>query len=384
MNFTDGILSVDLVLESGGVPLLIGESGIGKTALVKKICADRNYYCIIIDGNMLKEGEIGGLPTVEEYEVIIENKSVKKKRTVYAVHSKLQEIDIELLKNPDRKILLFVDEINRCEHAVQQELMNIVLNREINGYVLPDNVLVIAAMNPSDKYDSSVETDYMVVDMDAAQEDRFVWIEMEADVNSWIAWGTEYTQQKGIKCTRIDEMVLDFISSFPQYLHTPRSMEMVKATPRSWERVSNVYRIYKQKGDSITQRIFFNVVKGNVGTSIAQEFCTFIHNNKNPLIKPYRIFKDGLNEELKGYIKGESHSRLYLIARNSLKYIEELESRGSEIDIFSELLQLYPPDLKLGIMKEIREDYKDTLYKEFILNDKFVEGYFHLYTGIEG
>lgn len=28
-------------------------------------------------------------------------------------------------------VLLFIDELNRCEHAVQQELMNLILNREI-------------------------------------------------------------------------------------------------------------------------------------------------------------------------------------------------------------------------------------------------------------
>lgn len=384
MNFIDAILSVDLVLESGGVPLLVGESGIGKTALVKRICKEKDYHGIVIDGNMLKEGEIGGLPTVEEYEVVINNKSTKKKRTVYAIHSKLQEIELELMNNPNRKILLFVDEINRCEHAVQQELMNIVLNREINGYVLPDNVSVIAAMNPSDKYDDTMESDYMVVDMDAAQENRFVWIEMEADVNSWIAWGAETFQQDGINYTKIDEVVLGFISSFPKYLHTPRSMEKVKATPRSWERVSNTYRVFKAKKENIPQRIFFNVVKGNVGSSIAQEFCSYIYNNKESLIKPSEIFQNGVSDEIKAKIKEESHSRLYLIARNALNYMEGLERDRNEVEVFSELLQLYPPDLKLGIMKEIREDYKETLYTEFILNEKFIDGYFRLHTEIEG
>ena len=37
-----------------------------------------------------------------------------------------------------RRVLLFIDEINRAEHAVQQELMNLILNREINGFSLSD------------------------------------------------------------------------------------------------------------------------------------------------------------------------------------------------------------------------------------------------------
>ena len=52
--------------------------------------------------------------------------------------------------------------------------MNLILNREINGYKLHDDVKILAAMNPSSKYGS--DFDYQVVDMDAAQENRFVWL----------------------------------------------------------------------------------------------------------------------------------------------------------------------------------------------------------------
>ncbi|MDF2951424.1 MAG: ATPase central domain protein [Anaerocolumna sp.] len=69
MNFTDTLKSVELVLATGEVPLLVGESGIGKTALAKEIAKVNNWSLIVIDGNLLKEGEIGGLPTVESYEV---------------------------------------------------------------------------------------------------------------------------------------------------------------------------------------------------------------------------------------------------------------------------------------------------------------------------
>ena len=37
MNFIDTLNSVDLVLSTGEVPLVVGESGIGKTALARKL-----------------------------------------------------------------------------------------------------------------------------------------------------------------------------------------------------------------------------------------------------------------------------------------------------------------------------------------------------------
>ena len=67
MNFIDTLKSVELVLASGDVPLVVGESGIGKTALAKKLSEKNGWSFIVIDGNLLKEGEIGGLPTVESY-----------------------------------------------------------------------------------------------------------------------------------------------------------------------------------------------------------------------------------------------------------------------------------------------------------------------------
>ena len=59
MNFIDTLRSVELVLATGEVPLVVGESGIGKTALANRLAKENNLSLIVIDGNLLKEGEIG-------------------------------------------------------------------------------------------------------------------------------------------------------------------------------------------------------------------------------------------------------------------------------------------------------------------------------------
>ncbi|MEE1072622.1 MAG: ATP-binding protein, partial [Cellulosilyticum sp.] len=146
MNFIETLKSAGLVLATGEVPLVVGESGIGKTALAKKLAQQNNWHLVVIDGNLLKEGEIGGLPTIENYHVVDENnKEHLRKRTVYATHHKLREIEDQVAQG--QSVLLFIDEINRCEHTVQQELMNLILNREINGYKLSSDVHILAAMN---------------------------------------------------------------------------------------------------------------------------------------------------------------------------------------------------------------------------------------------
>ena len=375
MNFIDTLKSVELVLATEEVPLVVGESGIGKTALAKKLAKDNDWSLVVIDGNLLKEGEIGGLPTVESY--ISEDSNgnkIEKKTTIYAVHNKLREIDEEISKG--KTVLLFIDEINRCEHTVQQELMNLILNREINGYKLPQNVKILAAMNPSSKYGS--DFDYQVVDMDAAQENRFVWLNMEPYFNQWIKWAIS---------ANIEPKVIEFISTFPEYLNKVNEDD-VRATPRSYERVSKSYSVYKEQIDTIPRNVFLNVIKGNVGKVIAEEFVSFVEANREPLISFDDVFSgETLEEKIIENIKEESHTRLYIIAMNILKTLESRMTEENKVDFymnrFMEFLKAYPVDLMVGIMKDMKNSY-ESVYKKAIENEEFVDIYFQAYSLIRG
>ena len=367
MNFIDTLRSVELVLAAGEVPLLVGETGIGKTSLAHQLAEKHGWTLINIDGNLLKEGEIGGLPTIESYTRRDDaGQTVEEKTTVYAVHHKLRTID-EIIAQGGT-VLLFIDEINRCEHAVQQELMNLILNREINGYVLSKDVRIIAAMNPADSYD------YEAVAMDAAQENRFVWLYMEADYLQWLDWAAD---------AGIDPKVMEFISTFPEYLDKHNDGD-INATPRSYERISELYKLYTQQGD-VPKGVFFNVIRGNVGKLIAEEFINFIESDAQPLIGYDDVFSGTeLNPSLAERIAGESHTRLYLAAKNILRRLDDTidEGQGGEsVDRLMEFLSLYPVDLLIGIMKDIKATNK-RVYACAIENEHFVDAYFKAYRPI--
>lgn len=375
MNFKDTLTSVELVIITNEVPLVVGESGIGKTALARELGRRNQWDIVVIDGNLLKEGEIGGLPTVEDYEVIDSEGGVtRKKSTIYAVHTKLRAIDEKILAG--EKVLLFIDEINRCDHSVQQELMNLILNREINGYKLHENVKILAAMNPSSKYGS--DFDYQVVDMDAAQENRFVWLEMESNPTAWIEWAIG---------AGVEEKVIEFISTFPGHLHSI-SDDDIRATPRSYERVSKSYKVYRESENTIPRNVFLNVLRGNLGKGIAEEFMCFIEAEHNSLVTFEDVFSgQELSEVVKEKLKVESHTRLYLTANNLLRVLEkEIEDDNNKnkcIARLIEFLKIYPIDLMIGIMKDIKENY-DEVYKVAIENEDFIEAYFNVYGSIRG
>lgn len=371
MNYIDTLKSVELVIATGEVPLLVGESGIGKTALAKQLAAENGWSLVVIDGNLLKEGEIGGLPMIETYKgPDQQGLPTEYKTTVYAVHYKLREIDEEVAGG--NTVLLFIDEINRCEHTVQQELMNLILNREINGYRLPENIKLLAAMNPSGKYGSNF--DYQVVDMDAAQENRFVWLYMEPDYRQWIDWAMD---------AELELKVIEFISTFPEYLMKTND-NGISATPRSYERISKALQLYQEQKENIPRSVFLNVLKGNVGDMIAAELIGFIESDHKPLLSYEDVFGASMTDAVIEQLRSESHTRLYLVARNILKTLEaKLPQAASNIDSditrLIEFLKLYPVDLRVGIMKDIKSSFRK-VYQYAIENEAFVELYFESYS----
>lgn len=362
MNFIDTMASVELVLAANQVPLLVGETGIGKTSLAARVAEVHNWELVTIDGNLLKEGEIGGLPTVETVTHTDGHGNTRDvKTTVYAVHHTLEHVAQAVDKG--RQVLLFIDEINRAEHAVQQELMNLILNREINGFSLSDQVRIIAAMNPEDSFD------YQTIDMDPAQQNRFVWLYMNADYMQWIDWAIG---------AGIEEKVIEFISSYPEYLNQ-RHEDDIDATPRSFERVSGLYRIYKnQEGTSYSRDVFMNVIRGNVGKLIAEAFVNFIESDQEPLITfddvLVAVQKPGAIMSMAEQVKGESPTRLYVAAKNMLHRLNR-NSNAQEVHHFVEFLTLYPGDLRVAVMKDLRNTY-ERVYAYAIEDDLFVDTFF--------
>ena len=204
------------------------------------------------------------------------------------------------------------------------------------------------------------------------RSDRFVWVKLDSDIKEWIKWGMS-------EVGNIDEHIIEFLSTFPEYLHMPNSDETIKPTPRSWERISKSYQIYLKNKDKYSFDIFLNAVKGNVGVNIANDFGSFLINLKKPLISIEDIFSNEiLDFELKEKIQKESHSRLYILAKNSLRYLESMPIERN-LELFSELLNLYPRDLRLGIMKEIKRDYKAGIYEKLLDKDEFLEAFFSIF-----
>ncbi len=362
MNYQETVKAVSFVLAGGDVPLVVGDSGVGKTTLARDVAQNNHWDYIGIDANLLKEGEIGGLPTVQ---LRSDGKSV----TVYAVHHKLQAVEQACRRGGT--VLLFIDELNRCEHAVQQELMNLILNREINGYTLPAQVHVMAAMNPGERFEGQYR--YQTTEMDPAQENRFVWLFLEPDAAQWLRWG---------HLQGIHPRILDFIATFPQYLMSGEG-DTLQATPRSYERLSHAFHLYDSPEPPVSEQVFLAIAEGNVGKKIAREFIAFIRGKYPPLLHYADLFlPEAFSPSLQEQIKKESLPRLYLMAGQFLPVLQEKWEETGDLLLLkrlTDILSCYPHDLLIRIMQDLRADYP-RLYAPLSKDEAFVALFYNAHN----
>ena len=150
-------------------------------------------------------------------------------------------------------VVLFLDEMNSAPPAVQAAGYQLVLNRRVGKYRLPDNVVIVAAGNR----DSDKGVTYR---MPLPLANRFLHLEMRADFASWQNWAVN----KGIH-----QDVVGYLSfaKNDMYEFNAKSSSRAFATPRSWVFVSQLL-----DDDDTDSDTLFNLVAGSVGEGLAVKF----------------------------------------------------------------------------------------------------------------
>jgi len=146
-----------------------------------------------------------------------------------------------------------MDEMNSAAPAVQAAAYQLVLNRRIGKYHLPDNVVMIAAGNrESDKG--------VTYRMPTPLANRFVHVEMRADFATWQEWAVK---------SQIHKDVVGYLSFAKQDLYDfdAKSSSRAFATPRSWVFVSEL--LEDEDLDDVTAT---DLIAGTVGEGLAVKF----------------------------------------------------------------------------------------------------------------
>ena len=154
---------------------------------------------------------------------------------------------------PLANAILFLDEINAAPPSVQAAAYQLILNRRVGEYVLPDGVSIVCAGNK----DSDKGVTYR---MPSPLANRLVHVEMTHNFEDWQQWAIN---------NNIHPEVIGFLSHHKHKLFNfdPKSPDRAFATPRSWVFVSQLL------DDSLPESIITSLVAGTVGEGISIEFA---------------------------------------------------------------------------------------------------------------
>ena len=150
-------------------------------------------------------------------------------------------------------VVLFLDEMNSAPPATQAAAYQLVLNRRVGTYELPDNVVVVAAGNR--------DTDRGVTyRMPAPLANRFIHLTLRPDFETWQTWAI---------LNQVHPDVVGYITANKVDLFNfdPKTSSQSFATPRSWSFVSELLR-----EESLNEIELTDLVSGTVGEGVALKF----------------------------------------------------------------------------------------------------------------
>jgi ATPase family associated with various cellular activities (AAA) len=221
-------------------PLFLwGPPGIGKSELVEGITRELDGLMIDLRLGQMEPTDIRGIPFY--------NKDIGKMDWAPPI-----ELPDEETAKQYPIVVLFLDELNSAAPSVQSAAYQLILNRRIGKYGLPDNVVMVAAGNrESDKG--------VTYRMPTPLANRFIHQEMKVDFASWQEWAVN---------NKVHKDVVGYLSFAKQDLYDfdAKSASRAFATPRSWSFVSQLL------DDRVDDETLTNLVAGTVGEGLAVKF----------------------------------------------------------------------------------------------------------------
>ena len=216
-----------------------GPPGIGKSDIVHQIGDALDAHVIDVRLSLWEPTDIKGIPYY----------SAEDNKMSWAPPVELPDA---AMASQHKAIILFLDEMNSAAPAVQAAAYQLILNRRVGAYELPDNVYIVAAGNR--------ETDKGVTyRMPAPLANRFVHLELAVSFDDWFDWAVD---------NKIHKDVVGFLQFAKRDLYDfdPKSPNRSFATPRSWSFVSELLE------DDLDNETTTDLVSGCVGEGLAIKF----------------------------------------------------------------------------------------------------------------
>lgn len=210
-----------------------GGPGIGKSSVVRQASIEMEVGCIDIRLLLLDPTDLRGIPVPEE--------------------GKAKWLAPSFLPR-EGKGIIFLDELNCAPPLVQNSALQLVLDRQLGEYVLPNDWCIVSAGNR--------EMEAFVHRMSPPLLNRFIHVEFDIDLDEWVSWAVTHN---------LAPEIIAFLAKFrPELLYKFEQQKKAFPTPRAWEFTSKVIK------NNTPEDIKYELVKGAVGEGAAVELKAYL------------------------------------------------------------------------------------------------------------
>ncbi len=214
--------------------MLWGAPGIGKSSIVAQVAQENQIDFVDVRLSQLAPTDLRGLPVA----IPLSQTKVKEGTSTW--------YPPEFLPRNGQGIL-FLDELNMAPPVMQGVAQQLILDRQVGSYLVPEGWFIWAAGNRKEDRAS-------VFDMPSPLANRFLHLEVEPNFDSFKA----YALNKGLH-----EQIIAFLAYRPSLLHKLDSQHRAWPAPRSWEMAS---KLHQAKMD----------IEPAVGEGASSEFAAFV------------------------------------------------------------------------------------------------------------
>lgn len=321
-------------------PCFVSPPGLGKSEIVQQWTRAQGYGFVDIRTALLEAPDLIGYPTIINVN--------GRQRTQHALPD---------FWPTEGSGVLFLDEINRGTTSVMNCYMQLLTDRKLKDFTLPDGWIIVAAVNPENEQ-------HDVNSMDAALKDRLEFFEIEYNKKTHI----EYMDK-----VEYEPVVRMFIESGAWHYTKPEEISNAAGakylSPRTFSKLDTALKAGIVETKEFTELDVYESILGGLTGKAFYQFknndqpVTFeeIQKNSKKAMKRLTSFCDPKNYKT-GHVsitcrslleneKDVTDEMMYDIClaigpEQAMGLIREIEFKRNSVDLLGKLTNTYPDLLK--------------------------------------
>lgn len=309
-------------------PLFVGAPGVGKSHIIQQWCKEQGLPFIDLRAAYLEAPDVIGFPSI----------TIKNGRSVTTHNTP------EFWPTEGEGVLL-LEEPNRGTTSVMNTFMQILTDRKVHNYTLPEGWIVVGAINPEDG-ENEVNT------MDAALKNRFCIFNVEYDKKSF----TEY-----MAATGWDSTVQMFVDSNTWTYVPPEKVSKTEGaqyiSPRTLAALNAVV-----KTGAVLQEDEVSIYQAILGKNFGTAFYTFKYDDYPVLYTHLEQNPRAAIKKLKSFAKADNLKNGHL----SITIRDIIDKNKITDELLADVILAMPPDQGVVLIRELEYKRQDNTILERI------------------